>query len=67
MIVMIERGGERMVFADVTRIEEKQIPSVVSDTRTVVVLWSGNKLVMGNEKIDLGDTRIIPLPNAEVS
>jgi hypothetical protein len=66
MIVLIESGSERMVFDNVTHIEEKLKPSIFDDgTRKVVNLYSGETMLMGGDDIDLMSTRITVLPNAE--
>jgi hypothetical protein len=65
MIVLIEQGHDRMVFDNVTHIEEKTKPSVFGGVRTAVNLFSGEKMLMGGDDIDLTTTRITVLPNAE--
>jgi hypothetical protein len=66
MIVLVEQGHERMVFANVTHIEEKLKSSVFDNgTRKVVNLYSGEKILMGGDDIDLLSTHITVLPNAE--
>ena len=66
MIVLVEQGHDRMIFDNVTHIEEKSKPSIFEDgTRKVVNLYSGEKMLMGGDDIDLMTTRITVLPNAE--
>ena len=66
MIVLVEQGHDRMIFDNVTHIEEKSKPSIFDDgTRKVVNLYSGEKMLMGGDDIDLMTTRITVLPNAE--
>jgi hypothetical protein len=66
MIVLIEEAGSRMVFDNVTRIEESNKPSVFSDgPRKVVHLYSGDTVLMGGDDIDMLSTKITVLPNPE--
>lgn len=65
MIVVIEQQGERAVFANVTHIEEKTKPSVFEGTRSAINLYSGETILMGGDDIDLTNTILTVLPNAE--
>jgi hypothetical protein len=65
MIVLIEQGHDRMIFDNVTHIEEKMKPSMFSDHRKVVNLYSGETVLMGGDDIDLMTTRLTVLPNPE--
>jgi hypothetical protein len=65
MIVLIEDGGSRMVFDNVTRIEEESKPSVFGGDRKVVNLYSVDQVLMGGDDIDLMTSKITILPNAE--
>ena len=65
MIVMIEQGSDRLIFDNVTHIEEKRKPSVFNEVRTIVNLYSGEKMLMGGDDIDLVSTKLTVLPNPE--
>jgi hypothetical protein len=65
MIILVEQGSDRMVFDNVTHITEKTKPSIISGTRTVVNIYSGETLLMGGDDIELMTTKISILPNAE--
>jgi hypothetical protein len=66
VIVLIEQAGSRMVFDNVTRIEESEKPSMFSDgPRKVVNLYSGDTVLMGGDDIDMLSTNVSVLPNAE--
>jgi len=66
MIVLFEQGGDRMIFDNVTRIEEKTKPSVILGVeRTVVNLYSNETILLGGDDIDLFTTKLTILPNAE--
>jgi hypothetical protein len=66
MIVLIEEAGSRMIFANVTRIEESSKPSVFSNgDRKVVHLYSGDEVLMGGDDIDMMSTKVTVLPNPE--
>lgn len=65
MIVLIEDTGDRLVFTNVTHIEEKSKPSVLGGPRKVINLFSGNQVLMGGDDIDLSTTKLTILPNAE--
>jgi hypothetical protein len=65
MIVLIEQGQERMIFDNVTHIEEKRKPSILGGTRSTVNLYSGETVLMGGDDIDLTNHKLSVLPNAE--
>jgi hypothetical protein len=65
MIVLFEQGSDRLVFINVTHIEEKTKPSILNGKRTVVNLYSGETMLLNGEDIDLMSTKLTILPNAE--
>jgi hypothetical protein len=65
MIVLFEQGSDRIVFDNVTHIEEKTKPSIMGGTRKVVNLYSGETILMGGDDIDLMSIKLTILPNAE--
>jgi hypothetical protein len=66
LILLVEQGHDRLVFTNVTHIEESTKPSIFEDgVRKVVNIYSGEQVLMGGDDIDLMSTRITVLPNAE--
>lgn len=68
MIVLIEQDGERAVFKNVATIQtvEKRSIATASGKREVINLLRGDgSIIPGGDAIDLGNTRITPLPNPE--
>jgi hypothetical protein len=66
VIVLIEEAGSRMIFDNETHNEEKNKPSMFSDgPRKVVNLYSGEKVLMGGDDIDLMSAKMTILPNPE--
>jgi len=67
MIILLESASDRMVFTNVTRIEEMIKPSLFNeDGRKVVNLFSGEKVLAGGDDIDLMTNKLTILPNAEI-
>jgi hypothetical protein len=66
MIVLVEQDGARMIFDNVTRIEETNKVSIFDDGyRKVVNLYRVEQVLMGGDDIDLLSSKITVLPNAE--
>lgn len=65
MIIIMQEGNDRVVFDNVTKIEEIQKPSILGGTRSSINLWSGDEMIEGGDDINLMDTILTPLPNAE--
>ncbi len=61
MIVLLQQGGERAVFDNVTKIEEISKFS----GRKCIHLYHGSEILMGGDDIDLTNTTVTLLPNAE--
>jgi hypothetical protein len=66
MIILFEQGSDRIVFDNVTRIEETTKPSMFDEGgRKIVNLYSGDTALMGGDDIDLMTAKITLLPNPE--
>lgn len=69
MIVMVEIEGARVIVADVHSITEKSKPSMFKEEgrKVVNLLNEAGDVLLDGEDIDLGNTKLTVLPNAERS